>query len=247
MNKRLLSYMFKANKKIVFSLILIIIATAFDLISPQIVSRIIDTITENKENTDLVYFYKLVALFVLTSLSFITISFYAKLSFRKLSNEIVFNMQKEIFEHVQNLPISYFDTTPIGKTVSRITNDTSDLRTFFNEIVLDIFTASFFSIGVFIILPFVNIYLFLITLATLPFLYFIMHDHRLKTNKFTSIYRKKLGELNADLNEDISSIDLIKSFNKEDYIRDDFMKVAGEIYEQDIRYTKGRCSSTERV
>ncbi len=237
MNKRLLSYIFKANKKIIFSLMFIIVATAFQLISPQILSKIIDTITVNKENTDLPYFYKLVSLYLFTSIAFIGITFFARLSFRKLANEIIFNMQKELFEHVQNLPISYFDQTPIGKIVSRVTNDTSDIRNYFNDIVLDVFTAAFFTVGVFIIMPFINIYMFLIAVASLPFIYLIMRDHRRKTDKFTSIYRKKIGELNASLNEDINSIDLIKAFNKEEYIRNDFMKVAGEIYEQDVNIT----------
>ncbi len=237
MNRRLLKYMVMANKKIVFSLILIIMATAFQLIAPQIVSKIINGITAGKQNADLNNIYFLIAIYFFSSLVFIGITFFAKLSFSKLANNIVFHMQEEIFEHVQNLPISYFDNTPVGKTVSRITNDTSDIRTFFNDIILDIFTAIFFALGVFIIMPFINIYLFLIAVSCVPFLYLIMRDHRIKSNKFNSIYRKKIGELNASLNEDIHSIDLIKAFNKEEYILNDFMKINGEIYEQNVNIT----------
>ncbi len=237
MNRRLLQYIIKTNKKIIFSLVLILIATAFQLIAPQIVSNIINIITVEKSNADLNNIYFLIILYFCSSLIFIGITFFARLSFSKLANEIVFTMQKEIFEHVQNLPISYFDTTPVGKTVSRITNDTSDIRDFFNNIVLDIFTAAFFTLGVFIIMPFINIYLFLIAASCVPFLYLIMKDHKTKSNTFNAIYRKKIGELNASLNEDIHSIDLIKSFNKEEYILNDFMTINKEIYEQNVNIT----------
>ncbi len=237
MNKRLLKYMFKANKKIIFSIILMIMSSLFLLVSPQIVSKIIDTVTLHKENTNLSYVYMLVGLYFGASLLFILITFFARLSFRKMSNQIIFTMQEELFNHVQSLPISYFDTMPIGKTVSRITNDTSDIRIFFNDIVIDIVTAIFFMIGVFIIMPFIDLYMFFIALCAIPITVLIIRDHRKKSNKYTSIYRKKIGELNAHLNEDINSVTVIKSFNKEDYIKDEFMDIASEIYKQQVNIT----------
>jgi len=141
---------------------------------------------------------------------------------QKASNRIIQKMRNDIFQHIQRLPIRYFDNLPAGKVVSRITNDTEAIRDLYVAVLANFFTSTIYITGIFISLFILNAKLAAICLLLIPILYAWMIIYRKYASKYNQVIRTKISEINASINESIQGMNIIQAFRREDQMKKEF-------------------------
>ncbi|MCK9444211.1 MAG: ABC transporter ATP-binding protein/permease [Tissierellaceae bacterium] len=149
------------------------------------------------------------------------------------SQKIVFNIRQEIFSHIQGLSISYFDKNPIGKLVTRVTNDTETLNEMYTSVLINLFKDLFILVGIIFVMMRMDITLALVSFSLMPFILIASIIFRKKIRVIYRLGRAQLARINATLNEDITGMKIIQIFNKEkkmssrfDKINKDYLKTA---------------------
>ncbi|MBF0715939.1 ABC transporter ATP-binding protein [Gemelliphila palaticanis] len=133
----------------------------------------------------------------------------------KGANNVYVSIQTKIYDHIQNLPIKYFDNMPAGSVVSRITSDANVIRTFFVNTFVNIVVIVLKLVFIYGVLFSVNLLFGLVMLLIIPLMYFIMYMYnKLNTNNVLK-YRKANTQCSAAINEGYQNLEVIKAFNKE--------------------------------
>lgn len=222
-NKRLLQYAMKLKPILITGLIATMIASLADLAGPYIISKILDeNLAEGVGAKDYRVFILLVLTFIGVSIGMGAIRYFINMLFAKLANGMALIIRKDVFKHVINLPVQFFDKYPAGKIVTRITNDTQDIRMLFQILLFDVFTTIVFTVGLLIGLFLIDPYLFILTLVSSPLVYLIFSDYIKKSTKYNNDMRRYNSEMNANLNETIQTMEVVQSFNNEEYIYDQY-------------------------
>lgn len=229
-NEKLFEYGLKLKGTFIFCLILTIIFTLFEMVGPFIISEILDKqLVEGIGAKDTNHFYFLVLMYVLSMLMLTGIKYVMSLSFARLSNSLATIIQKDVFGHVLKLPIRFFDKYASGKIVSRITNDTSDIRQLFNILFSEIFPITVLIIGLMIGLFLKDYRMGLIIVAVSPVSYIIYRDYKKKSTVYNRDMRRYRSDLNGNLAETIQTIEIVQAFNREDEIYEEFSKVNDKV------------------
>ncbi|HZW98014.1 MAG TPA: ABC transporter ATP-binding protein, partial [Bacillota bacterium] len=157
---------------------------------------------------------------------------------QKAANEISMQMQLDVFSHVQKLPIEFFDQLPAGQVVSRITNDTKAVKVLYQVVLSQFLMAGIYALGIYVSLFLIDPILVLIGLIPTPILFLLFRDFRGKSALFNRVVRRKLSELNGNLNENIQGMEVISSLGKERQIYHEFSVINDQAYEQGRNITK---------
>ncbi|WP_416807700.1 ABC transporter ATP-binding protein [Bacillus safensis] len=141
---------------------------------------------------------------------------------QRIANRIIQKMRVDVFEHIQTLPIRYFDNLPAGKVVARITNDTETIRDLYVTVLANFVTSAIYMIGIYIAMFLLNLKLALICLVAVPIIFLWSMTYR----KFASVYnhriRSIISEINAKLNEAIQGMTIIQAFRHEKATQEEF-------------------------
>ncbi|GLF85046.1 MULTISPECIES: ABC transporter ATP-binding protein [Bacillus] len=141
---------------------------------------------------------------------------------QRIANRIIQKMRVDVFEHIQTLPIRYFDNLPAGKVVARITNDTETIRDLYVTVLANFVTSAIYMIGIYIAMFLLNVKLALICLVAVPIIFLWSMTYR----KFASVYnhriRSIISEINAKLNEAIQGMTIIQAFRHEKATQEEF-------------------------
>lgn len=239
--KKLKQYAKDEKRSLSSGLLISIARTAMEIIGPLIIGFILNNhIKVDLQRADLISIIKLLVIYLIVYLLSGLFSNLALISFEKAANKIAFSVQKDVYEHITKLPISYFDNLPAGSIVSRITNDTNKLKMMFRLILADMTTSIIMIVSIFGMILITNFLVGIMLLILVPIIYIIFKDLRYKTAKYTSLNRNYIGDINSSINENIQSMEIIQSFNKEDYIKDEFDNINEKIFETNLEMTKVR-------
>ncbi|UQZ92280.1 ABC transporter ATP-binding protein [Bacillus safensis] len=141
---------------------------------------------------------------------------------QRIANRIIQKMRVDVFEHIQTLPIRYFDNLPAGKVVARITNDTETIRDLYVTVLANFVTSAIYMIGIYIAMFLLNVKLALICLVAVPIIFLWSMTYR----KFAAVYnhriRSIISEINAKLNEAIQGMTIIQAFRHEKATQEEF-------------------------
>ena len=133
----------------------------------------------------------------------------------KGANEIYVRIQMQVYDHIQNLPIRYFDNIPAGSVVSRITSDVNKIRTFFVSSFIQIMIITLKILFSYVVLFYVDYRFALFMLLLLPVMYFVLKIYNKLTIDSIKGYRRKFSESNGIINENYQNLEIIKAFNRE--------------------------------
>lgn len=214
-SQRLIRYAMYFKKPIVWGLIFLTIAVFTELVVLFIAKHIIDhhmTIghIDIKPITWLLLVYLLLA--IATAIFRYFMYIYLQIG----ANRVIQKLRKDVFEHIQTLPIQYFDNLPAGKIVARVTNDTEAVRNLYVQ-VLSNFVTSFISIiGVYIALFILNWKMAMLALTMIPVVYLWMILYRKFASKYNDVIRTKIADINAMINESIQGMTIIQAFRRSD-------------------------------
>ena len=132
------------------------------------------------------------------------------------ANEIYVRIQMQVYDHIQSLPIRYFDNMPAGSVVSRITSDVNQIRTFFVSTFVQILIIVMKVVFSYIVLFTVDYRFGLFMLALLPIMYIVLKIYNKLTLDSIQGYRRKFSESNGIINENYQNLEIIKAFNREE-------------------------------
>lgn len=151
------------------------------------------------------------------------------------ANRILQRMRKDVFGQIARLPISYFDSIPAGKTVSRITNDTEAIREFYVTIAANVLSSSVTMVGIYIALFLLNRQLALICLLLLPILAVWVMMYRHYAVSVNHRIRILLSDINAMINETLQGISIIRAFHRQERTIKEFEELNDTFFKEQIR------------
>ncbi len=239
--EKLKQYAKNEKRSLSSGFLLSIVRTGMEIIGPLIIGFILNNyIKVDLQKADFISIIKLLGIYLIVYLLSGLFSNLALISFEKAANQIAFSVQKDVYEHVTKLPVSYFDNLPAGSIVSRITNDTNKLKMMFQLVLADMTTSTIMIIGIYGMVLVTNFPIGIMLLILVPIIYIIFKDLRYKTRKYTTLNRNYISDINSNINENIQNMEIIQSFNKEDYIKDEFDNINEKIFKTNLEITKVR-------
>lgn len=213
MNK-LFSYL---NKKVIILVsILTLFSTIISVIIPYIIGYIIDHI--NKK-----IIYLIIFLLVIYIINFILNIILNRIIINNVE-DIIYKIRKDTFNHLEKLPVSYFDKNDKGNIMSILTNDIDKINECLQEVITTIISSVITLIGVTFIMFYMNITLSIIVVLSVPLFFIIVMKMSKKMNEYFNKLQETLGELTSDSEEIVSSIKTIKSLEKQQYFINKFDK-----------------------
>lgn len=233
--KRLLSYILRYKVSGLLSVFMVMITTVLFLLGPYLFGYAIDH-GINKGDKPLVYKIAL-ALFGIQTLRFLLVVAQSY-NIQAIGQKVMLDMRMDLFNHVQSLPVSFFDKNPVGRVVTRLTNDIATIGELFSAGVIVVIGDVFIIIGIFIAMLMLNMKLAIITFSVFPFIIAItlFFGTRMK-NSFREI-RRKLARVNAYLNENITGMRVIQLFNREKKNYDKFHEINTDYLEEQVKYIR---------
>lgn len=232
-NRMLLDYTWKVRGIFGAGLLFTALGVLADLVGPYIVSLILDhELVQGVGVRDSRVFMGWIGVFVVAFLISGAMRFAARYYFQQTAHTVTKYMQEDLFDRLQRFPISYFDSLPAGKVVSRITNDTRDVKVLYQAVLADLLNAFVYGLGIYGALFFLDRNLFLLALIPMPILLFAVWDYRRKASRYNQLYRSHLSQLNANLNENIQGMEIIQAFRREEDVFHEFDEVSEALYTQ---------------
>lgn len=129
--------------------------------------------------------------------------------------KIIYDIRRSLFTHLQKLSLSFFDRHPVGRLVTRATNDVEALNEMFTSVLVNLFKDVFILIGIMLIMLQLNVKLALITFITLPFIIALSIAYKNVARKAYRAVRINLGRVNAVLAENLSGMRIVQIFKRE--------------------------------
>lgn len=133
----------------------------------------------------------------------------------RTGQRIIFDMRHQIFAHIQNLSMRFFDTNPVGRLITRVTNDTETLNDLFTDVLVNLFKDFFTLFGIVVVMLRLNYRIALVCFALLPLVSVATVIYRRKARDAYRLVRVRLARINANLQENISGMRVIQIFHRE--------------------------------
>ena len=154
---------------------------------------------------------------------------------QKMGQQIVYKLREETFTHIHSLSLSFFNTTPVGKLVTRVSNDTEAVNELFSIILVKLFKNVVKIIGYAVVMLSINVKMAGISFLLLPLVAILTFVFRHLSRKAYQITRNKITELNTFLSEHISGMKLIQIFAREKEKYSEFEGKSMELYRANFR------------
>ena len=216
---RLLSYMKPYLGWFLLCLALVLALTGFDLYRPILIGDAID-LFETQGNYDVII-DTAIKYGIVLALSFV-FNLTQTWVLQKTGQRIILTVRKELYAHIQSLSCRYFDLTPVGKLVTRVTNDVEALNEMYSGILVRLFRNIVKIIGLAIVMLTMDLKLALISFVLLPIVAVLTVVFRKISRKTYRITRTRLTDLNTFLSENISGMRIIQIFGREERKFDEF-------------------------
>ena len=233
--RKLLSYILRYKASGLLSIFMVLITTVLFLLGPYLFGYAIDH-GISKGDKPLIYKMALVLLCIQTLRLLLVMA--QSYNIQVIGQKVMLDMRMELFNHVQSLPLSFFDKNPVGRIVTRLTNDIAAIGELFSAGVIVVIGDVFIIVGIFVAMFILNVKLALITLSVFPIIVVIAlwFGSRMK-NSFREI-RRKLACINAYLNENITGMKIIQLFNREKKNYDKFDEINDDYLKEQVKYIR---------
>ena len=217
--KRLFTYLKVHVKAIVGVLICMAIAVAITLINPLIIEVAIDKYIGNSDWSGLIRLGVEALVLNIILIIVIKIRMYVM---SMISNKILLTIRQELYEHIQELSFSFFDSRPTGKILARIIGDVNALKDVLTNAVTTLIPDFITVVGVVVIMMVKNWKLALASLCTIPLMIIGLFVIQTFSHKKWQLFRKKASNMNAFVHEDIAGMGVVQSFHAQQETKDTF-------------------------
>jgi len=230
---RLLKYSFPYFHYMLVAIAIVISLTFFTLMPPQIVRTAINTyiLSDSLSAADKITGISHQAvLFLLVSGAIFLFEYLSILVTTYIGSKVVYNIRRELYDHVLMLPMSFFDMHPSGQLTTRITSDTQNVQEFFTSVITSIINDVFLLAGVIIVMWQMSSKLFLDIVYIFPLIIVAMAIFRYFDIRAYRAVRAGISKINAYIAENLAGMPVTKLFNAEGYKRNEFDKINRELY-----------------
>lgn len=235
--KRLLNYMKRYRFQLVVMMIFAVGSTIFNIVGPKVLGKATTKLYEglvSKISGGAGIDFGKIGEILLFALGLYLIS--AAFSFIQgfimtgISNQVTYNLRKDISVKINKIPLKYFESRTHGEILSRITNDIDTLQTSINQSFTQLITSVTMLIGVLIMMLSINVYMTLAAVLILPISMTIIGKVMKHSQKYFQQQQKYLGEVNGQVEEIYSGHNVVKAFNKEADVIREFEKTNEKLY-----------------
>lgn len=154
---------------------------------------------------------------------------------QEMGQKIVYTLRMELMEHVQSLSMRFFDITPVGRIVTRITNDTEAINDLYANIIVRLFRNVIKIIGLMVVMLALDVKMALLSLVMVPVVAVLTFIFRRLSRRCYQIVKTRITALNTFLSEHLSGMRIIQIFNREKEKCDEFDKKNKELYDAGFR------------
>ena len=224
--KRLLGYLKPYGFLTLLALSFLLATTVIKSIIPLVASHFIDQYLGNLSQFALTVLIAYYGLYILQTL----IQYMGNLLFARVSYSIVRDIRRDAFANMERLGMSYFDKTPSGSIVSRLTNDTETISDMFSGLLSSFISAIFVFVTTLYTMMVLDFRLTGLVLLFLPLIFILVNLYRKKSVKIIEKTRSFLSDINSKLAESIEGIRIIQAFNQEKRLQEEFDEINEEHY-----------------
>ncbi len=205
-----------------FVVVLVIMALtiAYDIISPIIIGEITGMVAEDFELSRL---FMLVALYVGILIVSVVCTYYQAIILQKVGQRILSALRERVFTHIESLSHEQLHKIPVGKLVTRVTNDTNAISMMFTNVLVNLVKNAFVVIGIFIAMLCINLQLTLMVLCFVPFVILFTVIFRKFSRKAYREVKDGTTDINTYLSENLSGMKITQIFNREERKMTDFV------------------------
>lgn len=218
---RLMKYAVPYWKEFALVLVIMLVSIAYDIVSPLIVGNIEGMV---KEKFELSALFSQVALYAAILIVSMICTYYQSIILQKTGQKILSALRMDVFTHIEKLSHNQLNNIPVGKLVTRVTNDTNAISQMFTNIIVTMVKNVFVIVGVLIAMLCVNLELTLMVLCFVPFLVMFTMIFRKFSRKVYRRVKDGTTDINTYLSENLSGIKITQIFNREDQKMSEFME-----------------------
>jgi len=217
--KRILGYLKHYKGLVALSLGLLLLESVFQLAPPYLVKIAIDRYIAPGSPVETSARYAGLATIIGVFLGVLVVSFLASyiqdFTMARVGQRVMYDMRMQIFRHLQKKEVAYFDRNPVGRLMTRLTNDVEVLNEMFTSGAVAIFLDAFTLLGIMVVLCHLNLRLALVTFIVLPLLFVVAAVFRDKVQTSYRQVRKCIAAVNAFLQENITGMSVVQVFGRE--------------------------------
>ncbi len=158
-----------------------------------------------------------------------------RFTLESMGQTIIYTIRNQLFSHIHSLPLRYFDTNPVGRIVTRVTNDVESINNMYTQVIVRLFENTVLIIGYAVVMVSIDLKLALISFAFLPVVFLITVWLRTTSRKIYRVVRTKISSLNTFLAENISGMKLIQIFNREKEKNEEFRGKTTDLYKTQMK------------
>lgn len=224
---RLIAYMKPYAHWVIFALLLVLGLTAFDLYRPMLVGDAIDTFGANGD-------YDVIIATAIKYAVVLALSFAFNIAqtwiLQKKGQNIILQMRKDLYRHIQSLGSRYFDITPVGKLVTRVTNDVEALNEMYSGILVQLFRNIVKIVGLAGVMLVLDVRLAAISFVLMPLVIGLTVLCQKIARNIYRLYRTRLTDINTFLSEHLSGMKIIQIFGRQERKFEEFHDKNTKLY-----------------
>lgn len=224
---RLIAYMKPYAHWVIFALLLVLGLTAFDLYRPMLVGDAIDTFEANGDYDVIIATAIKYAVVLALSFAFNVAQTWI---LQKTGQNIILQMRKDLYRHIQSLGSRYFDITPVGKLVTRVTNDVEALNEMYSGILVQLFRNIVKIVGLAGVMLVLDVRLAAISFVLMPLVIGLTVLCQKIARNIYRLYRTRLTDINTFLSEHLSGMKIIQIFGRQERKFEEFHDKNTKLY-----------------
>lgn len=234
--KRIFSYLKNYKWKFAFAIFLALLTAICSSMEVFINVELVNTLQQDVINVEQAYvlggLYAM-CLFIQSGSMFV-----GSLMIQLLANNIIYDLRNDVYSHIMSLSILQLQSKPVGKWVTRATNDVNTIMTFFSDVLSTFITNSLYLIFYFISIFVLEWHLALVTSVFMIIIFVLSVYFSNISKKKNRIYRNTFSRMNSFLSENLSGMDTIQIFNQEERKYEEFTNISNKLKETDLAALK---------
>ncbi len=225
--RRLLHYATPYKKQFIVVFVVMLISIAYDLVAPVLVGNIQELVKQ--EGFSLETLFQMVTLYA-TILIISLVSMYIQtMILQKIGQKLLSALREDVFSHIESLSHEQLNNIPVGKLVTRVTNDTNAISMMFTNVLVTLVKNSMVIIGVVVVMLFINYAMTLIVLCFVPFVVLFTYVFQKFSRRAHRAVTDSRTDMNTFLSENLSGIKITQIFNREEQKMQDFLEKSEKV------------------
>ena len=208
--------------KFILAVCILMLNVALDIVLPLIISTVTGKLDPKDGNIEIMFILILVGTYFLLTVINIVFSYFLSILLQKTGQQIVVQLREDVFTHIESLSLSQFNEIPVGKLVTRVTNDTVAVSDLFSNLIVNFLRNILLVLGTFVVMFVVSWQMTLFMLIFVFLVAVISFIFRYVAKKIFREERKEISLMNTFLSENLSGMKVTQVFNQEERKKEEF-------------------------